>query len=292
MLRGRRQENDDGMGLFLDAICNAFGGIIFISILLALVAQVTVSEYDSTDTQAIQRSNDQFNELEQEVERLERIEAQLATISKNVVDQELKNLEKEHVERAKVVQDREESLRLSRQSRTTQMQRLSEAEAALKSLPGRISEARKQVRLASTNLDEERRKRSLEVNLPKTRRSSKKRLVFALSFDRLYTVFRDPVAEDELNADQLKLIGKDSFRADPKSGSSLDGKQWKRDLLGVLGKVAPDTHAVRLIVWADSFDSWKKVRRELVDCGFEYSLLLLDNKEVVSFGGGGQRLVQ
>ncbi len=170
MLRGRRQENDDGMGLFLDAICNAFGGIIFISILLALVAQVTVSEYDSTDTQAIQRSNDQFNELEQEVERLERIEAQLATISKNVVDQELKNLEKEHVERAKVVQDREESLRLSRQSRTTQMQRLSEAEAALKSLPGRISEARKQVRLASTNLDEERRKRSLEVNLPKTRR--------------------------------------------------------------------------------------------------------------------------
>ncbi|MEO2048100.1 MAG: hypothetical protein ABGX16_16215 [Pirellulales bacterium] len=292
MSRHRRQVYDDGLGLFLDTICNAFGGIIFISILLALVVQVTVSEDQPIDSQAVQRASDQLDELKREIQRLERIEAQLTGMSTHGVDQDLKNLEDEYEKRSRIVQQQEETRRMLRQTLTAHRQGLSKAEAALISLADRVRETTDQVRRTTMQLDEERRKRRLEVNLPKTRRSTKKRILFALAFDRLYTVYKDPVTEDELDAEQLKLISTVSFVPNPDRGKPMDGNEWKSTLVEILDKVTPDTHAVRLVVWADSFDSWKKVRKEFVDRGFDYSLLLLDDKEVVSFGRGGQRLVQ
>ncbi len=68
MGRRRKQNTSSSLDLFLDTICNAFGGIMFLSILISLLLQMRSDESGSETTPML--TAEEFHDLQTEIERL------------------------------------------------------------------------------------------------------------------------------------------------------------------------------------------------------------------------------
>ncbi|MFM2219326.1 MAG: hypothetical protein RL240_3644, partial [Planctomycetota bacterium] len=84
MTKRRRRPQTSSLDLFLDTICNAFGGIMFISILISILIQM---RGDPSDTPASKDGVTESEALDKQI-KVEQLQQQIRVLSETVSDRE------------------------------------------------------------------------------------------------------------------------------------------------------------------------------------------------------------
>ena len=279
-MRRRRLDATSGLDLFLDAICNTFGGIVFISMLVVVLINATnvSSVEDPTATPPPDPTRN---------EELRREQAAL--------DRQIRRLE----ETAEIVRDSADL--------TRSLGRIKEE----RNITGRLRSELDDVtqRLAETNAEtdritEERRRKSetrtakrKELDILKTRLAQEiaartKRL--AIPFEKATSLTEKPFFLKDGRFAELspETIERVPGGLRPKSGAGTAVSQSTPPAVveKVFSAHDPKSHYIAVALWEDSFDRWPVVQRALRRKGFSYRLLLLSKDEVVRTGGTGGKV--
>ncbi len=303
MSRRRRSSiNASSLDLFLDTICNAFGGIIFLSILIAVLAKM------QDPRQSSRPSNE--NIPQSEVDEFSRKLKELQSDRRRIVTT-INSLEK-----LRGGADQSEVIELKEQIRQANL-RLDQAvaEQALVSL--KLSEVQVDVtnrKKASAELEEklvaaqaaylDKAKavddaldsRVQKTELPSVRITNKGNLLFAMRYGKLYLI-SDPT--DRISGNYYAphaIVTKTPFSTEVKpkkeAGWDLSVAADVYQLEVALANGPPHDTFLSVAVWPDSFKEFARLKENCLRLGYDYQLLPLNDVESISIGSGGSAKVQ
>jgi hypothetical protein len=301
----RKADNQEGsLELLLDTICNTFGGILFISILVVILLNSSSRQIAETvSNQAVQEELQQWQEqLAQTDQALQTLEAafrEQEAIERQIVDPELR----ETMERLREAQrlqiemgrQRREDLAQITQARRDAL----DAQQQHAQLQQQKAETLRQLVQIRRELDQEIAARTRAARLPRLRETSRSEVVFFLSRGRLACYARvdaggnlvpnpDEVSE-ERDAEGKAYIqpkaGK-GITVDPNGGSAADIDNRLRSL-------DSDQYYLAVFVMPNSFEHFQAVKERMVSNGFEYRLIPFPADGKVYLGDSDERaLVQ
>ena len=300
MARSRPQE--DSLELLLDTICNTFGGIVFLSLLVCLMAQrvtpgSTAAEADAALAKLHERKviEADLEHVSQAVAALEELRLRQLAIAQSLGEpgdatghagtaQRLTGLRA--IRRA--LDGEEEELRRSL-ARARELSRVAEAQAG--EARGTASRAAQEVERAGRELDEARRQRSTTLRLPRARRTTKRQVAAFISGGRLRLPFVYSAAglPDRRNEQEIEAGAPEEFLTPrhfrPDRGTIVtDSEDSRRALAARFDGFDREASYVNLAVWPDSYAEFKLVRDHLVARGFDYQVLLIESGGAVTFG--------
>lgn len=318
---GRRRPgvgaSGDALELFLDTICNAFGGIIFISLLVCVMLQLSgkfsvAAEEDPVEQARLQ---EELKALQKESDTvlavLETQRKQQAAL-KTKVDPEryrkyLKLIEKERELRG-------ENLELSKELASLRIDLAAQRKAHWRLTEDRneLVDEREELR---KKLEELKKRRGVTLSVP-TKGETKKNQVPLLITGGHLTFVQEYDASGKAIANNTEdvTITRTPPTVRPKAGRGIvievDGgasatREQRNEAVESLGrklaasfakftnkptatngKKEEDCHYFVIAVWPDSHLQFEVLRDLLIRRGFDYSLLLMKAGEAVSAGGG------
>ncbi len=290
-MRRRRAALPDSLELLLDTITNAFGGILFMAILVTLLLQLNRNRLQSESTL----------ETPPQPERLAQLRTQIQ-LQRKTLESQQRLLERLSPEAARALLDKAEQLRSQRealQTRITDAQRgikaaqvaVAEAEAMPANLTAALHEARERLANEQAALRAEVASRQQTARLPRLRSTRKMEAVAALRYDRFYVLCQgfDSPRGERLNRDDFVITEQDgdTLTITPKPYAGLpvaNASEFESRLRAKLWGLDPDEVYLAVIVWEDSFDSFVPLKNALVSLGFEYRLIPLRKGEAVGSG--------
>lgn len=287
--RSRSREDEDALELFLDAMSNMFGGVVFIAVAVVVLLQFTVrpspTTADGLDEAPIDEATPRIAAVRAEIEALEGVLAAAG----GAVDPSSET----RPERV-----RYDTLLASREAARAEVEHL-EAEAARRRVElenvRRVNEAaqldqeQSQSALAQARaaLEEARRRPPQRLRVPRFQQTTKQEFPVLLRAGRLVTVFRAGPGgvTTQLNRAALFIDPEDqTVRGKDRAGLTLGGGAEARALLlERLKPLDPARHYVAIAVWPDSFDEAALLRDTLIDLGFEYGLNFVPKGQGVPF---------
>lgn len=276
----RDSGESDSLELLLDTICNMFGGVLFIAMLLAVLTGVKGEGIAKSEgVGSIAEASDlraRLIQLEHEVPRLEaavlNLRSRQPTESMNIgaisarLDEDLEQAE------SRLVKAREtlESL----ESRNRDFDSQLSAAADQSSLIKRSNDELKEL-IAS-----EQKSKIADARLPVTRRTEKFPLQLILKNGRIYEVYRfDPENGITVNTADVtsKAIGDKSLitpRSDagfPPTSNLARHPRWR----SIVAHRPANKYFLYVMVYPDSFDVFRSLRVESMRAGYEYELVIL-----------------
>lgn len=304
----RRTAPDDSLELLLDTICNTFGGVLFIAILVVLLLQV--SPESNRQKEPVQESGvtDEVAALQsQEIELLERqieFEKESRQSNEEVIDQ-LATAELRQLIKDKHAAEQEE-IRLQKAleelaGRTDELkEKASLTQAEIESLQENAEELKELKQELEEQYDENRSERTLNIGLPKTRDAPlKQEIGLVLRYGRLYLwhEYDSNLRRSGLNeADFIVVSDKGGAlftRPDPTRGILLDGsEEMKNKIRNLLRRFKDHDLYPVLVVRPDSFGVFRHARDVIVSMGFEYRLIHVPDGLPVQDRGGRADFVQ
>ncbi len=289
MTRRRHFHDDSSLELLLDTITNAFGGILFLALLVVVLLQNSSKTPDalpnvSRTTLSELRTTFQNIETKLVPLRLE-VEAREA-IATNLADPTLEKV------LLKLTQMREERTELIAGTSVVleSISRLQGHSDALDEkgaqLSAEIEAVGVAVGVAQKNLEEERARRKVNSPFPEERTSSKSHIPVTVRYGRWY-VDRSPTGEANLDdfavldtKGKYLTITPKPYRGIPVVERDSLSKQLERHL----STQDPSSHYIEIAIWDDSFTEFQPLRDYLVQRGFEYRLVVVTQGDVVSEG--------
>jgi len=277
----RRRQNlpSSSLDLLLDTICNTFGGILFISLLVVIMLNLSSDRLVSKPVSQTQQANllrlkreladttDRLRLLQQSLLRQERLATTMVDPQTETLLEKLRRLQ---VQRAETASDKNDVLSGS-----------SDAQVEINKLSQLLSEIR-QARQQRDSLQEQVRRKQAErtetVRPPKERQTTKVQVAMVLKGGKLYSYPRKGSRGGlEFNDDDfIQAVGPSGGYIEPKAGGgvpvNLEGpmdEKAKRKL----AQFDHDTHYLAVIVWPDSFEHFAPLRREISSQRFEYSAI-------------------
>jgi len=299
--RRRKMSEGDSLDLLLDTICNMFGGIVFISLLVVLLLQnsenVSASRDQEIAPKDIELLKEDLIQTQTELERLQLARRQqLEFLSKYVPDdlhQRLNNLEtltEQNIELEQQSQD-------LRERNAETVIAIDETEKALTTSAESVASLRDDIQEMEEQLSAAEQEHA--VSLPRAQRDyARHSLQISIRFNRAY--FRHDL--DQLTrghwVPNLRdyVITKDEsghyeVQVRPTAGIDLaDRARAKALLQGHLRCFPPSGWTVSLTLWPESFSSFRTLREILTELG--YSLTAITPDTPVSDRGGADRLFQ
>jgi hypothetical protein len=277
--------------MFLDTVSNAFGGIVFISLLVTILLQLSgaAATVQQVDEALVARLEQTLTDLRGQVEdllaRQKPLDARIAAAKAVGGDDEVR---REFAE-AQVKKDKDEK---TVKGLTDQADQLKAEIAALeakapKDAPPGPTRPASQLRVATAH-DTERQQVAVLL--------SGRRMSFAFKYDAQGR----PVAENDadVNVQELALpTGRPvhSFMQKPGAGFLItDAAALERELQTRLaqfhpapgpGRAEKDCHHIMIAVWPDSYRECELLRDAFIKMKFEYGLLLMKTGEPVRTGG-------
>jgi len=305
----RRRTDDSSLELLLDTICNTFGGILFLAILVSLLLRMTrdraEAEFESSGpmpamTRAeLIRKESELRDAEARIGQLKNAIALAAEVTGALATPEvLEAIARRDSESARVLtlQQREGDMLgrlVGHQTATV------EARAAVVERKQAAAEA--EVQLSQAKLDrasadhEAENLRAREVLMadvsskaseveasgaaPKERSTGKSEWPLLLRYGRVYQLYRESATGRVINTEHFDVEGGvliDSAHARVGAGVSTLQPDLVRGLTPLLKGHPPDTCYVAIIVFPDSFDGFQRVKSLLVGLGYEYRTLATD----------------
>ena len=272
------------LDLLLDTICNTFGGVLFISMLVVVLLNLTghqvaiepPSEAAQADLvewrQRLTESNEEMKRLQTAFEDQEQIEdLVLEPGLKQLVEQ----LEVSEETRQNLLQGKNAELEEIGKSQTD----INTAAQELKDLDVAMARARDKLDLIEQELAREIEKRTRAAKLPTPRVTTKAEVPFFLMKGRLTAYAkRDPEGNLVPNSAEYEerkdAAGKTYVQPKAGAGTAVDPAGRNRAALaGKLGAFDPNKHYLAIFVWPDSFEHFGVVRDLMVDKRFEYRLV-------------------
>lgn len=277
--------SESSLELLLDTISNAFGGILFLAILMALLLRLSGrSSRDDVPTQELQSQvvalETAHSDALQELGTLQRAyDERLALrvqLQANQLDQSLEQLQQLRSERDQLSAER----RKNTEALADLQIRINTALQTNKELSQNVARVSGDLALAEEHFQEELQARSQDAKLPHSRTSQKREVAFVLRYGRLYQLHkyeRGGLARTLNTADFVLIADEDdSLRVTPKPFGGLDIAQSEAFATGLRSRLLghdPQRWHVTLAVWQDSFDVFLQVKNALVGFGYEYRLL-------------------
>lgn len=299
----RRDLKGDSMELFLDTICNTFGGILLIALLVIILLQISGKasvesiKKDYVNEKEYKQAEDELTQLREEMDRLQNhmkiMEAQNELIS----DPEKKILQNKSINEQKNVKDlliEKESL-VSENLETHKKVNDAQKDLAEKNL--KLEAAQRELTNKKRRYNESVSEKSVEQKLPQFRRSRKLEVVVIVRFGRLYFWHRyvDGIRLG-LNTDDMLVVDEnEEYRRTMPNilrGTDLKNSNAENQIREQLTQFSPLRYRISAIVWPDSYEEYKVLRNAIVKIGFDYTPLPTYEGVVWIDQGGTERDVQ
>lgn len=286
---GRRShaQPDDSLELLLDTITNAFGGILFLAILIVILSQnmspqtLDQVEIDPTITNDLRR---QLQELEAELSAL-KLEAEAReVIAGNLADQDLRKLIESLKDRRLQRQEQISELTALRADMSREQKNLDSFKDREERLRGEIEEVASEIAQALGNIEKERASRKISSPFPEERPATKSHITVTLRYGRLYL---DRYPSGEVNLDDFAVLddGSDFLTVTPKPYRGIpiiEAGELSESLRKFMSNKSPASEYIDISIWDDSYVEFQSLRDYLVDKKFEYRLVIVkDGDEVV-----------
>ncbi|MCA9124124.1 MAG: hypothetical protein H6822_30325 [Planctomycetaceae bacterium] len=297
----RKPNDDDGsLELLLDTICNTFGGVLFISILVVLLLNLSSNEAASTppneSDQAdlieaetrLAQSNDELDKLLTAIEAQQQIEQQIVDPEIRDQVQKLRELQQENAEQTRRKLQGLTDVAERQKEINDAAQQIKDHEETLRDAQQRLAEAERE-------LQQEIESRSKAAKLPKGRATTKTEIPMFLRAGRLCTYVRD--TGNGLAVNQAEIDEKQDEQnrpyIEPKPGTgiviSLEGND--ADLDTRLSEFDYTIHYLAVFVWPDSFEHFAVLKDRMVSHEFEYRLEPFREDQKIYFGTNEEPVV-
>jgi len=312
---------DDGLELLLDTVCNMFGGILFLALLICMQYNATSEMVDrpsNTDADieqvlALKQIKNDVTVLKDSLEvSQERVATQetLLTALGGQIDQEilseLRNLQLREYqlhqslnELREVVGDQQRRQSDALEQVEQASRKLEESRAVLSKLHEQAQEARQESAEANAELQELQDRQAVQLRLPRAHATSKKQVAIFLSNDRFRMPYKHDVNGNVIARNEEEVVfevGSTSVSPAnfvPNRGITVFGNRESLQAIDRrLVMFQPNAHYIMIAVWPDSFGSFRQVRDHLIGQGYEYQLLLMGKDEAIYFTSDARNEVQ
>jgi len=300
MSMSRKRPPESSLELLLDTICNTFGGILFVAILVCVLLKFTVRPNTSRS-----KTEDNTADRKQVAQEIAVATLRKTSLEHTITQQSelARNLAPAAVttQFADVTRLREERDRLHRevgQSRGTikdLQQVATEQSTAGQRLDEEIAAARRQLEQAQEKLKATMTSSGQALRLPRLHSTDKLEVGFVVRYGRLYQWHRYLSGiRIGLNTDEFVVVKEDvdSVETLPKPYAGLSLTEPSQELVVArLNNFSPRTHFISIAIWPDSFDRFQMLKEAVVRLGFEYRIVIISDGESLT-DRGGRGLVQ
>lgn len=285
--------------LFLDTICNAFGGVVFLAILLAILIQ----------TRAIVQSPEQRNESPLTSEQVRELTEQLDTANADYAgvvaalgslpsaqqssdDEEYRRLTQANIEA-------EENLTVTVEEQTQKAELLARqlaqnAEIAEENAltPQQLKKVDIDVRESTASLETLLASRQTTLRLPRDHASNAASALVMLKGSRVYLAKTPNTLPRAFNDEHV------STQSDAGGGVTVKprtGRGWTLnddEVLAIIENARSQGHVVTIAVWPESYGEFSTLKKALIQNQVPYQLWPQQHGEdlTVFFGGGHTRV--
>ncbi len=294
MRRHQSGADESSLELLLDTICNTFGGVLFISILVVLLVNMSSEAVSTTPPDEISQSEliQMETQLQQSQERMQKLRRAIELqkdIEKKFVEPETSDLVREwrqgNQQLSHSVDNKHQILSKISQSQI----KINEITNELEQNAEAIARVKQELSSVESLLSSESSARSRSAKLPKVRRSAKREMVFFLRRGR-FTAYakRDSSGNYVPNAaDVVEKTdnGRPYIEPKPNSGTliKVDGRS-DDPIARTLSDFNAAQHYVYVFVWPDSFAQFAALKGVMVRKQFEYHLVPVTNEQKVYVG--------
>ncbi len=295
-----RQEIDNtSFDLFLDTICNTFGGVVFLAILLAILIQTRAIVKDPERRREEAPSPAEVRELMAQLDAANAKYDAITTALERLPPTETSNVNDQY---KKLVSEREtleaqiETTIREQASRTKSLgaQLVKNAELAKQNaeIPEELKKAEAKVGEKDESLKEVVSKRQTTLRLPREKASSASSLLVLLKSSRFYLAMTPSTTARTFNDEHVKT--------EPTVGGGVivnprSGRGWEmtdKQVAETIKSAKARGHVVTIAVWPNSYAEFAVLKKEMVENQVSYQLWpqRQDEQLTVYFGGGQSRV--
>lgn len=302
----RRPEEESSLELLLDTICNAFGGILFLTILVAVLLRLVGPAPSNEPVQ--EEAHQNMVRLEEElIEQQIRLETlSKATAEHDRARQQLANKAREKAQRegeiSTQVLERIAKLRIENDQlnvqRAKQMAKLAglqkeveNNQAKVRELEKALSGAELELSKKAQTLQEEKAARTKSAKLPSPQLAVTRQVVLIVRYNEVFK----PYVEDDyafteaVNLEEFVVIEETTtgVTISPRVGkgvSMLEKEQLRKAVTAKLKGKSPTNNHVVIAIWDDSYEHFADLKDVLIELGFKYRLIPCESGSKISKG--------
>lgn len=295
-MKRRRTVQASSLDLFLDTICNAFGGIMFMAILLSVLVQnrskqpapISPSQVQMTAAEAREIVS-KFDSLRSTHSRLSDLLVELRKNQPLPESEEIRNLSRQCEQAQKelddtLLQQSEVSKQLGKQ-----LERNAKIVQSKEDFRASLSAERLSLEKDTRALDEAMAGQMEVLKLPVLKTSSKVRVYLLIQYNKVYALMAQPgevSVHSELNEEHLNIrrIDDRAFNASPKSSQGWSPSS--KEVASYLKSCSSTSHIFAVLVWPDSHSEFGLLKEKLMEQGFQYELQPIPDLPFIQFSPG------
>ncbi|QGQ25810.1 hypothetical protein F1728_25435 [Gimesia benthica] len=280
MSRTRRTGEGNSLELLLDTICNTFGGVLFISILVVILinmssdaAQVTPpDEAELMEMQIeLQKSQERIQKLKNAIDQQQSIESQFVDPDTKMIVRKWTQL---NADLTRLQESKDQALANISKDQTL----INKVAAESKQSADALAQAKEEYNSLLSRLRTEVETRTQAAKLPKLRRTSKTEMVFFLREGYLSSYARK-MGEGSYVPNTNEVVektGPQGAYIEPVSSAGIKISKGdnaiQESLERRLADFKPSQHYIAVFVSPDSFEEFAVLKDLMVQKGFEYRL--------------------
>jgi hypothetical protein len=302
MSRRRHRSQTSSLDLFLDTICNAFGGIMFISILISILIQMRGG---SSDAPIITDGISEYVALEKQ-SKVAELQQKIRILSEMVSDRERLMFNEDSTESAELLAQKEQLTEVLSKSQQTQQSMLDltssteiemqQVQMELQELTQRLNDARVAVSERSEELEQALTAAETTMQVPKVSSTLKGNLMLAMRYGKVFLITdiegNGAHGINTQHATAVNLVVGVQVRLKQNAGWDLSSDRDRAKLESVLQSRSNARTFISVVVFADSHAFFPEFKKKLVDMQYDYDLLPLDNPDTLMIVKGNTATVQ
>jgi hypothetical protein len=300
----RRPQESDSLELLLDTLCNTFGGVLFIAMLVVVLLQMAGSNPTRDKPRDPVRSED-LVDLADELEVLMRERESLTRDVPNAREESARDAVDTSNARARLAESLERLDELRRRKDKTLVETGRHDAGALAideqlaDLDKNLAQTDREAQELREQIEKEQKANARIIHTPLMHPTNKQNLVVELRYDRLYFVHEMSPSGERLgpNLDEYVLLDASGdeiqVTANPNRGFVVGrGAEFISALRRRLARFPPDRWFLDLAVRSDSFGSFHALMEAARAARYEIRVLLVPERESFQDRGGTREDVQ
>ncbi|MBI4327670.1 MAG: hypothetical protein HY674_20760 [Chloroflexi bacterium] len=308
----RRFHQPDSLEMLLDTMCNTFGGIILIALLVALISrEATLSQESSrATTESAEITERRLAKAEDALAGAQAFQADLAAQASRpetarqfkLVEQRQELRQQQELLEQQAAATGEKLAALSAATQTNAVQKLKTLKTTLETLSReqaeernknevlqeKVRELKQEVHDSETQLAQQQERQVRKLRLPREHQTGKRPWNVILRYGRVYPVhlFRRGQKEKNDSSITWRSGGEGEEFAEPNPGLGLEPESDAAALNQFFTDVPSREHYFIFQVYEDSFAAFNRVKEMAIRHGFELSWIPWENRTKLKTGSG------
>jgi len=295
MNRRATLDSNDSMELLLDTVCNTFGAVIFISMLVAILVNRSSSAGPSTQAVVdpalesaqvqleVETARDRVRVLAEQLRQQKLVRERFATDESLALSQQIQQQTESNVQLIGEQSSAIEQLTVTNSDRASLQHELNQQQLAFDAAKADNTTLRRELERAVNTLGRTAR-------IPRVRRTTKDSVVYALDDGHLFRITTADQAIDDADTVRSLEHGTEVIRPRRSRGVAVPvpakmHSGHSPEMHSRFKNLSPARHFVQLFVARDSFAAFLPVKDMLVGLGLEYEVIISDGDSVELFLG-------